>query len=178
MSDKPLEMVRIDDLASNLRSTMARVGDVFSPSMRRQLAQIVANYLRLKLRGEAFMHPGMAKMGRWGDCHERQARRNFAQLRAWGVVEIVAYPRGGRRSSRFVVHFGAIKRLLVEMGANPSLALCEKLNDAQNPDINPDMNRAKNPDMCPDTMSAGIHTDGEGKEDPSQVVIPFRRGRA
>lgn len=161
MSDKPFSLVKIDDLAANIRTTMARVDDVFAPSMRRQVAQIVSFYLRKKLAGHPFIHPGMKQMGKWGQCCERQARRNFTCLKKWGVIEVVAFPQGGRRASRFVVNFTGLRQLLVEMGTNPSQALFDKLREAENPDINPDMKAAENPDTCPDTMSAGIHTDRE-----------------
>lgn len=162
MSDKPAALVRIDDLVANLRTTMARAGDVFPTSMRNQLAQTVSAFLRLSLADHPFIHPGMAKMARWGQCCERQARRNFGTFEAWGIVTVVAYPKGGRRASRFVVNFDAIRDTLVELGANPSKALCDKLRDARNPDINPDIKADANPDICPDTMSAGIQTVGEG----------------
>ncbi len=182
MSDKPIALVKIDDLAANLRGTMARASDVFCPSMRKQLAQTVAAILRQRLTGVEFIHPGMSKMAKWGQCSERQARRNFSQLEDWGVFTRVAFPMGGRRSTRFVVDFGALKSLLVEMGTSPSAALCEKLSEAmwagKNPDINPDIKGRENPDMRPDTMSAGIHIDGkapsEGRLKPALRVVGGR----
>lgn len=165
MSDKPLALVKIDDLTNNLRSTMARAGDVFAPSMRKQLSRIVAEYLKLRLSGAPFIHPGMAKMAKWAGCHERQARTNFSRLKQWGVVEIVAFPKGGRRASRFVVNLLAVKMLLVEMGANPSKEFCDKLSDArdmalvgdENPAQNPAVTTSKNPAVCPGSTAAGIH---------------------
>lgn len=161
MSDKPFALVKIDDLAANIRSTMARAGDVFPPSLRRQTGSVVASFLRTKLAGIPFIHPGMAKMAKWGQCSERQARHNFGLLKRWGVVEVVEFPKGGRRASRFIVHLSAIEELLVEMGANPSAALCEKLFSAENPEVNPEVILDKNPAVLPATTSAGIHTTGE-----------------
>jgi hypothetical protein len=93
VGDKPFELVRVDDLARHLRTTMARAGDVFAASMRSQLSHIVSWFLRMRLAGAAYIHPGMAKMARWGQCSERQARENFSRLRQWDVVEVVAYPK-------------------------------------------------------------------------------------
>ena len=176
MSGKPPALAKIDDLVSNLRTTMARADDVFSPSMRKQLGQIVSSFLRMTLGGAPFIHPGMVGMAKWGQCCERQARRNFTQLRHWGVVQVVKYPKGGRRASRFVVNFSALRMVLVEMGTNPSVALLEKIRDAGNPDINSDIQGDKsetgNPDICPDTMSAGIHTTkGNASERPKKVTF-------
>ena len=165
MSDKPAELVRIDDLAANIRTTMARVGDVFSPSLCRQTAQIVSAFLRRKLIGEAFIYPGMTKMAKWGQCRERQARHNFSRLRQWGVVEVVGYPNGGRRASRFTVNFTALRLLLIEMGASPSAALMGKFRDAENPAVNPAVNEAVNPAVGPALTAAGIHT---SKGSPSE----------
>jgi hypothetical protein len=160
VGDKPFELVRVDDLARHLRTTMARAGDVFAASMRSQLSHIVSWFLRMRLAGAAYIHPGMAKMARWGQCSERQARENFSRLRQWGVVEVVAYPKGGRRASRFVVHFSAIKMLLVEMGANPSTALCDKFRNAENPALKPEFGGVRNPAVLPAFTSAGIPADG------------------
>lgn len=179
MSDKPIALVKIDDLAANLRSTMARSSDVFPPSLRKQLSQIVSSYLRGRLSGAPFIHPGMRKMAKWGQCSERQARHNFSLMKRWAVVEIVAFPKGGRRSSRFVVHFAAIKALLVEMGTNPSTALCDKIRDAENPELNPEANPEanhavpvpKNPEVCPAFTSAGIHTGKGSAPDEGERLV-------
>ena len=179
MSDKPAAMVAIDDLASNIRNTMARAPDVFPPSMRRQCAQMVSHWLRMKMRGDVVIYPGMAKMAKWGQCSDRQARENFRRLRLYDVVLPVAYVRGGRRSTRFRLDLMALYRALVVAGSNPSAVLLEKIRNAAgnsevNPEINPEVCEAKKPEEKPEATSAGIHTYG----DPTQegcTVIRFER---
>lgn len=156
MSDKPAALVAIDDLAANIRSTMARAPDVFAPSMRRQVGQLVSYWLRKRLQGEPWIYPGMAKMAKWGQCSERQARENFSRLRNFGVVTPVSYATGGRRSTRFVVSLRALFRALVSAGANPSQALREKV---ENPEVNPEVRGDEKPEVKPEPTSAGIQRD-------------------
>lgn len=189
MTRKPAKLAVADDLASHVKNTMKRNGEAFPASMREQVAKMIAFYLRKKMVGDHAIHPGMYKMGVWGACSERQARRNFAILRNHGFVELTAYPKGGRRATRFVLNFEALRRLLIVTGTNPSAALCKKLSSFAGgypdtkADKNPDMNPDKSPDKCPDMMSAGIQVDmsrptptEKNRASRTKPIVPTHRG--
>lgn len=180
MSEKPLALVHIDDLCRHLRNTMARSDGFLPRSLIRQLTGTVSWFLRQQLLGQRVIHPGMAKMAKWGECSERQARKNFAKMRCYEVVEPISYVCGGRRATRFFVNLAAIKRLLVVTGCNPSPALIEKLDEAlakvKNPELNPELTPSQNPELRPEPSSAGIHSRLETPATDTNIV-PFSSHR-
>ena len=158
----------IADLAAHLRRTLAKPAKVPIPSsMRQQLPKMLSHYLHHRRRGETFVYPGMDKMATWSECSVRTARTNFGRLEVYGVVQVVAYGNGGRRSARFVMHIPALWLFLVSAGLNPSQALREKLDaadpDRRNPEVerpeNPEVSTDENPEENPEETSAGIQSD-------------------
>jgi hypothetical protein len=158
-----------------LREAIRRTG--LPPSLARQGARMVGHYAHKRLRGFQAVWPGMEKMAKWGECSERQARRNFVQLEAGEVIRRVGAEKGGRRlATEWTVQPGGLKRWLILIGANPSRTLLGLLDTilmggaphpeahGENPDMegekpghrsgqNPDMEEAeidpKNPDTKP-----------------------------
>jgi hypothetical protein len=105
----------------------------------------------------------MKKMASWGDCTERQARRNFAQLEAGKVIHRVGAENGGRRlATEWIVDPKGLSRWLILIGANPSPKLVDLLDtiliggarypeaQLENPDMDgekPERDRFQNPDI-------------------------------
>jgi hypothetical protein len=74
------------------------------------------------------MFPGMKAMAEWAEADERTARTNARVLENWGVLVPVAHAKGGGiYATEYSVDLKALFRVLVQMKANPSEALREKL---------------------------------------------------
>lgn len=163
------------------------------PSLARQGARMVGYYAHKRLRGFQAVWPGMKKMAQWGQCTERQARRNFAQLEAGQVIRRVGAEKGGRRlATEWIVQPGEMKRWLILIGANPSPTLLGLIDTiliggAPHPDAsgqNPDMEgaeidpktRTRNPDINPDTMSARSREIGNRPTGAASVAPAKRQG--
>ena len=173
-----------------LRDTIRRAG--LPPSLARQAARMVGYYAHKRLRGFSAVYPGMKAMARWGDCHERHARRNFAQLEAGEVIRRVGAEKGGRRlATEWAVDPDGLKRWLILIGANPSPKLLSLLDtilmsgaprpeaDGENPDMEgaeiAPKTRTRNPDINPDTMSARSRSIGN-RSTGAASVAPAKRG--
>ncbi|WP_223428859.1 hypothetical protein [Tateyamaria pelophila] len=173
-----------------LRKAIRRAG--LPPSLCRQAAGMVGYYAHKRMSNFHTVYPGMKRMAEWGDCTERQARRNFAQLEAGRVIWRVGAEKGGRRlATEWIIDFGGLKKWLILIGANPSpmlLGLLESIliggapypkAQPENPDmvggeIDPET-RTPNPDINPDTMSARSIVNGNRRNGASSVAPAKRR---
>ena len=156
MSTKPTALVLLDDAVSHLRSHLRKHREIVPASFAGQLCGILSHWGRQQLAGNEVIHPGLAQMARWGGCKLRQANYNLATLREWGVMEGVAYAKGGRRATRYVVHIDLLARALVALGTSPTPALLNKLRGAGNPAKNPALRRPRNPAQKQALSAAGI----------------------
>lgn len=173
---KPLDLVILDDAVRHLRDTLKRNREIVPPSLAGMICGLVSYWGRRRLGGSEMIYPGVERMASWGPCKTRQAKSNLSMLRNWGVLEPVAYPHGGRRSTRYIVHVEALVPVLVDLGLNPSVELVEKLrNRAVNRAVTDAENRA--------LTAHGIQRVIEGVSSPSArpsqgvsaqaQVIPF-----
>ncbi len=97
-------------------------------SMKHQIRGIVIHWMETVLHGHQVICPGMRKMGEWAEADERTARTNARVLENWGVLIPVAHAQGGGHfATEYRVDLNALFRVLVQMKANPSEALREKL---------------------------------------------------
>jgi hypothetical protein len=164
MSNKPQSLVLLDDTVRHLRDHLGRQ-EAATPSMTGMICGLLSHWGRQVWRGETVIYPGVEKMAVWGGCKARMANYNLAVLRNWGVMEPVAYERGGRRATRYRVHPDALAKALVLLETNPSPELIEKL---RNPAINPAIN--------PATIAPGILSSQQGPCQGAETnVIPFNR---
>lgn len=154
MSKKPPIITDIDGMSRLVEAAMGRATTPLPASLITQTGGMLRYCLRRHLVGNP-AHPGMAKMAKMAKCSERQARRNLRVLEAWGVLHVVAYPKGGRWATRYWVKIDAMKRTLVALGCNPSRHLVAKMEHVRE-DMRADKRGDICPDICPDTMSAGI----------------------
>ena len=118
---KPERLKKIDQCAGLVAAALRRGGQ--PKSLSRQTKGIISHWFRKLLDGEAEIYPGAKKMATWAGCEERTARENAAILRNWEVLIPRAYPKGGRRATRYVVDTERLFRVLVDQGANPSRKL-------------------------------------------------------
>ncbi|CUH59371.1 hypothetical protein THS5294_00656 [Thalassobacter stenotrophicus] len=126
--EKPALVIEINRTVSQLRKTMRRNREMFPPSLRNQLSNLVGHSARIHARNLRYVHPGMKKMAEWGECSERQARANFSMLKAAGVIVPHSYGNGGRRAARFKINPIALKVWLVRQGAKPHPTLLARLD--------------------------------------------------
>lgn len=138
---KPLELVVLDDAVRHLRDTFRKNRELVPPSLAGMICGIVSYWGRKRLGGADVIYPGVERMMEMGPCGLRQAKTNLGVLRNWGFLEAVAYPSGGRRATRYVVHVEALVPVLVDLGVNPSPELVKKL---RNRAVNRAVTRAKN----------------------------------
>lgn len=119
----------INRLGARLRETLKRCDPPISDSLRLMIAHIAKDALTKSYRGDTEIHPGVAKLAKWGNCGERQARRNLRQMEAWEIVQPVGYLRGGKYATRFWVDLQAIIRLVMFRGANPHADLITEIRE-------------------------------------------------
>lgn len=152
MSQKPLILVQVDDLARHVQSTMRRAPVPLGESVIAMTGGLIMHCMRMHIAGH-YAHPGRAKMAAMGRCSDRQAKRNISQLRNWLVMVPVADEGGGRRATRYRLDLLGLKRALVTLECNPSPELIEKI-EAVFDVLRGDMRG----DMRGDTMSPGIYS--------------------
>lgn len=148
-----------------LRETIRRAG--LPPSLARQGARMVGHYAHKRQRGFQAVWPGMEKMAEWGECGERMARKNFAQLEAGEVIRRVGAAKGGRRMAcEWIVESGGLRKWLILIGANPSPTLFDLLDTiliggAPRPET-----QRENPELATGKTGTGdpIKPDMEGAE--------------
>lgn len=151
MPEKKCPLSNIADLARLADATMRRATTPLGDSFITQTAGMIRYCLKHQLRGNA-PHPGVARMARLGKCSARQAQRNLRVLEAWGVMRVVAYPKGGRWATRYWMDIRQLRQNLIALGCNPSRRFDAKVEQAWG-DIGGDICR----DKCHVTMSPGIH---------------------
>jgi hypothetical protein len=119
----------INFACNRLRDTLKRCDPALSDSLRLQATQLVKECLRQGYKGQPEIHPGMAKMAKWGKCSERQAKRNMRTLEGWRVAQVVSDQRGGKRATRYWVEPEFLLRRAMVLGANPSPDLVAEIRD-------------------------------------------------
>ena len=154
MSEKPLKLVKIDDLSRHVEAVLGRATTHLPKSLIAQTGGMLRYCLRQHLAGNP-AHPGMAKIAKMAKCSERQAQRNMRVLEAWGVFYVVAYGKGGRWAPRYWTDLDAAKQTLIALGCNPSNDIVEKMQSMRG-DIRVDMRGDIRRDIRRDTMSPGI----------------------
>lgn len=120
------------DLVSHLRRVMRTNREAIPNSLRDQICGVVGHWLAHRLRGAPHIHPGNEKMGQWAGTKPRQTKKNVARLEEAGVLVRVAYKKGGRNATRFVVSLEMLRRFMIAAGVNVSPQLGTKLLDAEN----------------------------------------------
>jgi hypothetical protein len=118
---KPWREQEIDRCAALVSATMRRARNQgITKSMAKQAKGTIAHWFRNRMRGECHIHPGAKKMAKWAGCEARTASANMAVFRNWGFLVPVAYEKGGRRATRYVVNPMALLNVMTTLGANPS----------------------------------------------------------
>ena len=154
MSEKPLKLVKIDDLSRHVEAVLGRATTHLPKSLIAQAGGMLRYCLRQHLAGNP-AHPGIARIAKMGKCSERQAQRNMRVLEAWGVFYVAAYGKGGRWAPRYWTDLDAVKRTLISLGCKPSNDIVEKMQSLRG-DIREDVRGDIWRDIWRDTMSPGI----------------------
>ena len=143
-SGTPPSVATISKVERRLRAAILRAR--MPPSLCRQAARMVGYAAHKRLRGHHSVYPGMERMAAWGQCTERQARRNFRVLEFGKVIHVVGARDGGfRMATEWIVDPEHLKRWLILTGANPSKELLDVLQTILVGGVpNPDM-RARKP---------------------------------
>lgn len=152
----------INFACNRLRDTLKRCDPALPDSLRLQAVQLVKECLRQGYMGQSEIHPGIAKMAKWGKCSERQARRNVRALENWGVAFPVSHVRGGKHAPRYWVEPVALTRAAQVMGANPSPELVSEIRDLLDgfrADIRGDIRADTWPDTCPPEIRSISYVD-------------------
>lgn len=128
LREKPEELGKIDEAVTHLDRTLKRHKKTVPPSLREQVCELVRHWCRQRLKGEAYIHPGVSKMAYWAGVTPRQARTNLGQLKAWGVVKTVGCEQGGKgNATLLIIDILALAHALIGLNTNPSPQLLEKL---------------------------------------------------
>lgn len=162
---------RINAMYGRVRTTLKRSKPPMPKSLRLMAGQFIREAMVRNLQGHALIHPGIEKMAAWGECSERQARRNVRIMEDWGYCIPVGKKSGGRSAIRYLVEPESLIRLMVECECNPHPDLMAEIRD-----LRADMRADMNPGHKAGHMSAGSY-DGEGSasQPPLQVL---RGGRS
>ena len=155
----------IHRMGGRLRTTLGRCDPPLPDSLRLMAVQVVKEGILRGLMGHTEIHPGIKKLAKWGQCSERQARRNVRALEAWRVMQPVSNAKGGKLATRYWIEPEEIIRAAMCMGANPHPELIAEIRDFR-ADIRADIQGGH----MSGHMSAGIYIySGKGVSD---TVVP------
>jgi hypothetical protein len=156
--EKALSAIAID---LDLRATLRRCDPPLGDSLLLMAVEIVREGMLLGYCGHAEIHPGMAKLAKWGKCSERQARRNIRELECWELAIPASFVKGGKHSTGYAIDPEAIIRIAQELGANPTVDLVTKLN--------------VHLDAISDHINAKIVINAKMVKTTSEVVVKFKK---
>jgi hypothetical protein len=111
-STKPIFLQDWDKMTAGVFNAMCRNKSSFPQSVRTMFKAMLSHMGRAVMIGEA-LSVSIADLAKWGGCSERQARRNLAELREAGVVEVLEGGQGGRGvEMRVAIHLNALHVLM------------------------------------------------------------------
>ena len=144
----PPQRKAVIEAERHLRNCLKNAAPIVTRTQSEQLPKMVAHFARMRLvKRDRECWPGMKKMAHWGNCSTRQAQANFKAWENCCVVVPVAFRQGGRgKATAWQIDYIGLKRWLVNVGANPSASLLERLRTVLNPEINREVLPEKKPE--------------------------------
>lgn len=155
----------VERLAARIRTTLKRCDPPLPDSLRLTAARVVREGVLRGLQGYTEIYPSMKNFAKWGECSDRQARRNVRVMEGWGLLVPVSSIKGGKLATRYWVEPEAIIRMAINSDANPHPDLIAEIRDLR-ADIRADIQGGHKAGH----MSAGSYDTGTVRREDKEPV--------